>query len=60
MGMTTELAPPLLPLFNSTLCTGVWTARFTAQGHTFPHTAFPSSKEKEDGAETSPNTLIFL
>lgn len=53
-------APPLFPLFNFTLCTGVWTARFTEQGHTFPHTAFPSSKENEDGAETSPNTLIFL
>lgn len=53
-------APPLFPLFNPTLCTGVWAARFTAQGHTFPHAAFPPSKGNEDGAETSPNTLIFL
>lgn len=36
-------APPLFPLFNSTLCTGAWPARSTAQGHTFPHAAFPSS-----------------
>lgn len=61
MEMTTELGSPhYFPLSDCTLCTGVWAARFTAQGHTFPHAAFPSSKENEDGAETSPNTLILL
>lgn len=47
MEMTTEMVSLLFPLLNSTLGTGVWTARFTAQGHEFPPIAFLSPKEKK-------------
>jgi len=59
MEVTTEMASLLFPLFNFTLCTGVWTARFTAQGHEFPPTGFLSPKEKVDGAEMSRTMVIF-
>lgn len=48
MEMTTELVSLLFPLFNFPLCTGVWTARFTAQGHKFPPIGF-SFPPKEKG-----------
>lgn len=59
MEMTTEMVSLLFPLFSFTLCTGVWTARFTTQGHEFPTIGFLSPKER-DNAEAFPNTLIFL